>query len=257
MKRKLLSLGILMLLISPIFISCSSEDDLGFAEDCSVSNVSDFSLQEETNKPVPTRMSVSDFISLVKDDCSKEELDFLSALSSTDTMYVYKRSEQKYPRINASNLAKYKSLLKTGLSLKKIESSEAIIVSTVSSRSDMLERRTFSYEIKNNYNAIIEGSVSLIGYFSYMYDVFEDKAVPSYGATVSGSVMTDVGDPSLVLRYEPQSDVCDVMPDRISLSYSMIGQIVLGAAFGDFAAGAPIEQVSEHGTMLIPPGGGR
>lgn len=253
MKCRLLSLGAIMLLISPIFMSCSSEEDIGFTGD---SNVNEFSLKEEKTKPIPTRMSVSDFISLVKDDCSKEELDFLSLLSPTDTMYVYKRSEQNYPTINASNLVKYKSLLKTGLPLQRIESAKPIMVSTVASRSDMIERKTFKYGIRSNYNAIIEGTVSLYGYFSYMYDVFEDKAVPDYPATVSGIVETSGGDPSLVLRYEPHSDICDVMPDRRSLSYSMIGQIVLGAAFGDFAAGAPIESVSESGIMLIPPGGG-
>lgn len=253
MKNKLLSIGAIMLLAAPTFISCSSEEDIGFTEN---SNVNELCLNKEKTKPVPTRMSVSDFISLVKDDCSKEELDFLLSLSPTDTMYVYKRSEQNYPTINASNLKRYKSLLKTGLSLQRVESAKPIMVSTVSSRSDIQQRKTFKYEIKSNYNAIIEGTVSLMGYFSYMYDVLDDEAVPGYPATVSGAVETNVGDPSLVLEYVPQSDICDVMPDRISLSYSMVGRIVLGAAFGDYAAGAPIEQISESGVMLIPPGGG-
>lgn len=255
MRKNFLLLGFLMLGVSPIFMSCSSDENLGFPEENNVNFTHDITLKEEVSKPTPTRMSVADFINLVKKDCSKEELDFLSALSPSDTMYVYKKSEQNYPRINSSNLEKYKSLLKTGLSLKKVKSS-SIVLNSISSRSDIIERRNFSHVIKSNYNAIIEGRVTLDGYFSYMYDVIEDKAVPGYGATISGSVITDAGDPSLVLRYEPQSNICDVMPDRISLSYSMIGQIVLGAAFGDFAAGAPIEQVSEYGTLLIPLGGG-
>lgn len=256
-NRSSLWMSTFILVTSSVLMSCSSDEDLGYTGQDNANLVNDISLIEEVSKPVPTLMSVSDFIALVSEDCSKEELDFLSLLSPSDTMYVYEKSEKNYPRINISKLNSYKSILRTGLTLTKVESYEATNISRVLvSRSDMLERRTFSVGIKKDYNAIIEGNVSLMGFFSYMYDVLDDKAVSGYDATVSGTVMTDNNDPSLVIDYEPQNHNCDVMPDGLSLSYSMVGKIVLGAAFGDYAAGAPIQQISESGTVLIPPGGG-
>lgn len=243
--KKILSLLVGILTMFSIS-SCSSDD----AVDNTLSSNYVSPVSKVTTKEAGTPMKVSDFIDLVKSKCTDMELDFLHSLNPNDTLYVHKQSNVNYPKLNKENIDVYKELVSKKISLSPLEI-EPVIQKKVQSRAwdDIIEYRIATVGVKSGYNSILEGEVRLLADVSYTYNVTQSIIEKSWGCSIAVYANAQ-GNPSIFLDFKDQGSSAHPA-DNITITYSVMGQVVLGAAFGDFGAGAPIEQVSEFGSFIV------
>ena len=245
--KKVFSLFVIALCLISM-TACSSEEIP--VEDNHVStNFKNRSNQTADNE-LGTPILVSDFINLVKPKCSEFELDYLNSLKSNDTIYIQKISQTNYPKINKENIKIYKELAKGNLPFAPLDI-KPIIKTNAQSRgwSDIIEDRIATVGIKKGYNPILEFDVRLVADISYSYNVTQEIIESQWGCFINVYALAQ-DHPSVMLSFVDQGSRAYPV-DNITITYSVLGQVVLSAAFGDIIAGSPIEQVRETGNLIV------
>ena len=245
--KKVFSLFVIALsLIS--MTACSSDDSP--LEDNHANTSFKTRVNQTANNELGTPMLVSDFINLVRPKCSDIELDYLNSLNSNDTIYIQEKSQKNYPQINKENINIYKELAKGNLSFSPLNI-KPIIKTTAQSRGwdDIIEDRIATVGVKEGYNPILEFDVRLLADISYSFNVTQDRIESQWGCMINVYARAQ-GHPSVMLRFVDQGSRA-YPTDNITITYSVLGQVVLSAAFGDIIAGTPIDQVSETGNFIV------
>ena len=148
-------------------VSCSSESIPSEEYISTTEN----SMKNRTIQSIGNPMIISDFINLVKDDCTELELCFLNSLNPNDTIYVYNQSEVNYPKIDENNIELYKDLAHNKLELSPLKI-EPIIKKSPLTRAwdDLIQNQIVTIGLKSGYNPLLENDVRLLSDISYTYD---------------------------------------------------------------------------------------
>ena len=240
--KSILNLFCLVLLLG--ISSCSSDDIPVVPQSRTIQ-------ESMTKNDLGTPMLVTDFIDLVKSTSTEIELEFLYSLDPNDTLYVYEQSKVQFPHLDSTNIEIYKKVAREGIAFSSL-SIEPTIKSEPKSRSwgdDFTEYRIATIGVKMGYNPLLEEDVRIYADVSYGYNTTQfiiDKTYP-----ISIVPYTAVqGNPSIMLDFANQGSSAHASDD-ITISYAVLGQVRLSAAFGDFGAGAVIDQVSEYGSFIV------
>ena len=114
---------------------------------------------------------------------------------------------------------------------------------------DMIESRIATIGIKPGYNPLLEHDLQLLADVSYVYNITDHKIDTSYPCNIVAYASAQ-GDPSIMLTFVNQGSSAYAI-DYMTITYAVLGQIQLSAAFGNFGAGSVIEQVHEAGSLLV------
>lgn len=245
--KKVLSLFVIAL--SLISMTACSSDESPLEDNRANTSFKTYTNQTADNE-LGTPILVSDFINLVKPKCSDIELDYLNSLNPNDTIYIRDKSQENYPQINKENINIYKELAKGNLSFSPLNIKPTIKTTTQSRGwSDIIEERIGTVGVKEGYNPILEFDVRLLADISYSFNVTQDRIESQWGCIIN--VYAKAQDhPSVMLDFVDQGSRA-YPTDNITITYSVLGKVVLSAAFGDIVAGAPIDQVNETGNFIV------
>lgn len=229
---------------------------------CSTENLE---ISPENNKvngiQFPATMTKNDFIQLVKDDCSAEELTFLEALPDTIEIYVYPAARKSYTKLMAKESETILKILNKEAGSFEVNFQEGkkeikpFRISRLKSSRENVQNVYRSMNVTVTYfSSNIWGYVSaaLDATLNYEYDLVSHTVIRAE------SIICDINSrgvsiDGLVFDWNDKGSRLNAMSDGQGLIYSVSGDVILGKAFGDYAAGFVCEQIrGRSGETLVP-----
>lgn len=206
-------------------------------------------------------MTKQEFIKLVQDKCSDEELDFLRDLSDTIKIYSFVSGQKNYPQLETDEIPLFRKLLDgrrkhTNVSfIDKPKKVKKFTTTRLKTRSENIQNVYRSMTITVAYfSSNIFGYVSstLDATLSYEYDLISHRVL-SAGSIICDVNSSGISIDGLFFDWVDAGSNLAASSDGQGLTYCVSGDVIVGKSFGGFPAGFVVEEIrGKCGETLVP-----